>query len=203
MAASIGLHSIALQLPMIAPEQTNNVTPEPKPSHDLSVVELTTESVNTRPVTAVAPTPIETPQPSEPQLEPAIPNQLTDTPALETSTETQTPETPPLGPDETDPVPYAHFPHPAAATAGCQSRDNCWSMPGNSRQVTRDLQTQLEAEGYRLEPQERETGIRVYAVSREGNVEYYLNVIEIAGETQYITTEQPMTVDQLNELRAS
>ncbi len=64
------------------------------------------------------------------------------------------------------------------------------------------LEQDLQSRGYMIDQLELadDTGIRVYAVSKAGEIAYYLNLLSTFEGTVYIVSEQPMTREELNAM---
>ena len=222
--ASLGVHGALLWVPLgershpegeimtIAPEAS---TPEP-----LTVVSLPTlvpapAAVPAGPLPAPPP-PAIAPEPPLPEAGAGIPQAAaaaptespTESPAAKDSAD-PAPAAPPQDiptPPPPEPPPYADFPHPEGAAAGCQGVANCWRSPaGNWSQEAQGLRSQLEAQGYDLDNitdqvLADETGVRIYAVRKNGAPEYYLNFISVAGALVYAMTEHPMTQAEVDAI---
>jgi len=96
----------------------------------------------------------------------------------------------------------ANFPH-ATTTQACDQVEQCWRSPDSQwRGLAQTLEADLAAQGYELTemPLDDETGRRIYEVSKESEVVYYLNVISTLEGTVYRVTEQPLTADEMNAI---
>ncbi|MBD0267650.1 MAG: hypothetical protein ICV77_05075 [Cyanobacteria bacterium Co-bin8] len=208
--ASLSLHGLLLKLPLAvlhpSSETENPVEPETvtetvavtllPPAPKVEVIDplpaaLETPSPQTAPPPSPAPRPT-SPAPVQPEL-PLPVEAVTELPS----------DPPPPSPADTPPDPYAGFPHLAGATAGCQDLSNCWRSEADSwRAAARTLQAQLESQGYELDDKTEEilgedTGVRIYAVTRDGSPAYYLNLVSVTGGILYTMTPEPMTADAI------
>jgi len=108
-------------------------------------------------------------------------------------------------------VPWGSFPHIPGVETGCGDRpDDCWQIPGDPawRTIARSLTATLREQGYSIQDvTERylssSTGQLIYAVSKEGEPAYYLNVVSNLEGTRYLTTEEPLTDAEFQQLRGS
>lgn len=225
---SVSLHSAVFLLPLprvntasdfaVAPAE-----PEQNSDTEIAVVTLPNES-DTAPQTDDAPSETTSPERSQSAVEPPDPtlDNLQPRPSAEPQSadpqSDQSESNQSQRPDDSDddggtsqdddddpPSPYANFPHldGVEADSNCLGQENCWRLPGTSLNVVRDLDTRLEQQGYSLESNTRDTGIRVFSVSKDGEFSYYLNVLEMANtsETRYIITEERLPFETLNRLR--
>lgn len=159
------------------PSRTSARPPNPQPAP------VTTPQANPQP-TSVA-----TPQPNPPPA-PVITPQPNPQP-----TPTPEPESEP-----TDLIP--NFPHLAGAVAGCQNREDCYAVPGETlRGVTLSLRTSLEAQGYQVQLRSdlgNDQGTRVYAVTHPDRSEpLFLSVFsfyspETGDMARYVLTQEPV-----------
>lgn len=182
------------------------VTVLPKPAVDPPPAEI--------PVTPVAPAPA-----AVPQVAPQAPTEPLPTVQPESPPEPVTavpepapftPPEPPTPPEPAPPAPYADFPHLEGAQAACEGVADCWRSPVSSswRGAAGDLQARLEAQGYTVsnitgEVLSIDSGVRVYAVSKPGEADYYLNLVSVREGVLYTMTAEPMTTDQVLDLQRS
>ncbi|MBE9112343.1 hypothetical protein IQ273_23370, partial [Nodosilinea sp. LEGE 07298] len=117
---------------------------------------------------------------------------------------------PPAASEPAPPALYANFPHLDGAQAACEGLADCWRSPVSSswRGAASDLQARLEAQGYTLsnvtgEVLSLDSGVRVYAVSKPGEANYYLNLVSVRDGVLYTMTAEPMTTDQVLALQQS
>jgi N-dimethylarginine dimethylaminohydrolase len=99
----------------------------------------------------------------------------------------------------------AEFPHFEGVQAGCNGLLDCWKTPETQwRDVSSNLEQNLEAQGYEVKPLDLEddTGRRVYEVSKEGEIKYYLNVLSTQRGTVYKISREPLTREELNQAAA-
>ena len=109
------------------------------------------------------------------------------------------------------PAPFADFPHLDGAEATCPGLATCWRSPVSSswRAAAGDLQNRLEAQGYRLSNVTGEflaidSGVRVYAVTKAGEPDYFLSFVSMSdGGVLYTMTPEPMTREQVLALQRS
>ncbi|PZV03754.1 MAG: hypothetical protein DCF32_13245, partial [Leptolyngbya sp.] len=108
------------------------------------------------------------------------------------------------------PSPYASFPHLEGAQAACEGLADCWLSPVDSswRGAAVDLQARLESQGYTVsnitgEVLSIDSGVRVYAVSKPGEPDYYLNLVSVQEGVLYTMTAAPMSDDQVLALQRS
>ncbi|MBD2109551.1 hypothetical protein [Nodosilinea sp. FACHB-13] len=151
----------------------------------------------TAPQASIAPAPAAQPKPS-PQPTAAAPEPASTPPAAPAS------ESP--GP----PALYANFPHLDGAQAACQGLADCWRSPVSSswRSAAGDLQARLESQGYTVsnitgDVLSIDSGVRVYAVSKPGKPNYYLNLVSVREGVLYTMTAEPITSDQVLALQRS
>ncbi|MEA5420215.1 hypothetical protein VB712_13375 [Spirulina sp. CCNP1310] len=167
---------------------------------------------NPQPARTVAPPP--NPQPPPPQANASVPSPQPSPPQTP-NPETQPSPTPQPGPapspspepEPTDLIP--DFPHMAGAVAGCQNREDCYAVPGETlRSVTGNLRASLAAQGYSLRERADlgdDQGIRVYEVTHPDRPEpLFLTVVafnspETGGDVaRYILAPEP--VENLRDL---
>ncbi|MEA5451581.1 hypothetical protein VB780_23595 [Leptolyngbya sp. CCNP1308] len=149
--------------------------------------------------TAPIPTAQSEAAPSQPQPVAAAPE-----PAPFTPPESSAADEPP------PPALYANFPHLDGARAACEGLADCWRSPVSSswRSAAGDLQARLESQGYTVsnvtgEVLSIDSGVRVYAVSKPGEAEYYLNLVSVREGVLYTMTAEPMTSEQVLALQRS
>ncbi|TVQ55093.1 MAG: hypothetical protein EA366_11200, partial [Spirulina sp. DLM2.Bin59] len=103
-------------------------------------------------------------------------------------------------PESTDLIP--DFPHVSGAVAGCQGREDCYAVPGETlRGVTRNLWASLTAQGYELRERADlgdDQGTRVYEVTHPDRPEpLFLSVFsfyspETGDMARYILAQEPV-----------
>jgi hypothetical protein len=81
-------------------------------------------------------------------------------------------------------------------------------VTGSWRSAAGNLQERLESQGYTVsnitgEVLSIDSGVRVYAVSKPGEPDYYLNLVSVQEGVLYTMTAEPMTADQVLELQRS
>lgn len=172
-----------------------------------------------RPV-VVSPSPSPAPQPTPaatPSATPLPTPSPTPTPAAPTETPaaiaTPSPDgLPSPSPTPSPDVPFADFPHLEGAEPGCGATPSadaadapvtCWQLADSQwRTVSQSVIQALESNGYELTAIElaSETGRRLYAVSQEGEVKYYLALVSTLNGTRYQLTPERPTEQQLDEL---
>ncbi len=80
-------------------------------------------------------------------------------------------------------------------------------MSSSWRSAAGDLQARLEAQGYTVSNVTGEvlsiSGVQVYAVSKPGEANYYLNLVSVGKGLLYTMTAEPMTADQVVALQRS
>ncbi|MBE9137828.1 hypothetical protein IQ254_11595 [Nodosilinea sp. LEGE 07088] len=213
--ASLGGHGVLLALVVPSPN------PEPLPVEvlDESPAAPDDVSVTVLPKPAPEPAPTVTPQasvqasPPAPQAQSPEPVQQVESGPISAAPE-PAPFTPPPAPPEPvepqAPAPYANFPHLPGAEVGCNGANDCWRSPVSSswRSAAGDLQAQLEAQGYRVDNVTGDvlsidSGVRVYAVSKPGEANYYLNLVSVQDGVLYTMTVEPMTTEQVLALQQS
>ncbi len=100
---------------------------------------------------------------------------------------------------------YADFPHVDNAQAGCNGLQDCWQTPETQwRTVSQNLEENLKAKGYVVKQLDLadDTGIRVYQVSKNGETQYYLNLLSTGQGTVYRFSQEPLTREELNKTAA-
>ncbi|MGB3200031.1 MAG: hypothetical protein WBA99_03960 [Nodosilinea sp.] len=117
---------------------------------------------------------------------------------------------PPAAAEPEPPALYANFPHLDGAQAACEGLADCWRSPVSSswRGAANDLKERLEAQGFTLsnvtgEVLSIDSGARVYAVSKPGEADYYLNLVSVREGVLYTMTAEPMTSAQVLALQRS
>ncbi|HEY9646820.1 MAG TPA: hypothetical protein V6C88_10640 [Chroococcidiopsis sp.] len=174
------------------------VTPKPTPSPPLA---SPSPVANPQPSTVPAspsPTPAATPTPTASPTPTATPSPTPSPTATPISTPTPTPP----------PLPYANFPQApnavqfADAVAGCDRSSECWRTPNTQwRTVAQDLRSTLESENYSLQEIDLGmTGGRLYEVSKDGQIEYYVAFVSTPNGTVYALTQEQPSCTQLYEL---
>lgn len=81
-------------------------------------------------------------------------------------------------------------------------------MESSWRSAAGDLKERLEAQGYTVsnitgEVVAIDSGVRVYAVSKPGEPDYYLNLVSVREGLLYTMTAEPITSDQVLALQRS
>lgn len=224
--ASLAAHGVLLALALPSSDQTSpkNTSAEASPEpEDIAVTMLpkaTVEEIPAEeapveaPVTApaaVSPAPPQqAPQaaaPTAPKSAPEPPPQIAE-PAPRPSFDP--PPAPPVEPEPAEPLPYANFPHLEGAQSTCEGLVDCWRSPVSSswRGAAGDLQERLESQGYSVnnvtgEVLSIDSGVRVYAISKPGESDYYLNLVSVRDGLLYTMTPEPMTTEQVLALQRS
>ncbi|MBW4460654.1 MAG: hypothetical protein KME47_10510 [Nodosilinea sp. WJT8-NPBG4] len=193
------LEDVALTVLPPAVEAPPAVAPVKAPSALASAqprAATTAASPQTAPQTSIAPIPAAQPKPSP---QPAAAPEPASTPPASPASE-------PPGP----PALYANFPHLDGAQAACEGLADCWRSPVSSswRSAAGDLEARLESQGYTVsnitgEVLSIDSGVRVYAVSKPGEPNYYLNLVSVREGVLYTMTAEPMTSDQVLALQRS
>ncbi|MDX2215197.1 MAG: hypothetical protein SFY66_18060 [Oculatellaceae cyanobacterium bins.114] len=165
-----------------------------------------TPSASPLPVRPAAPPPVSEPVASEPVVSPPDP---TPTPQASVSPTPINPEqdltTPaqPL-PEPTSALPdTADFPHMTGAQPSCGGQSGCWQIADTQwRAIARTFEQDLQDRGYDIDQLQLadDTGLRVYAVSKAGEVSYYLNLLSTLQGTLYILSDQPLSREALSEM---
>lgn len=219
LLTSLGLHSLALWLPIPFQREIQEVEAEKTTSESLPVTVLPATKPRSTPQPSTPPPPVpRSPSPTptvsaSPLLEtlPASPPEAKQQSAAPIPAENPellpkpTAPAPPIAESESpEPTPYADFPHLSEDTTECEERTNCWrgQTINGWRSAMSALEENLVGQGYELVPVTEETGISVYAVEKEGETEYYLNLAStLEGGILYALTEQPMTPEELSDMR--
>lgn len=170
---------------------------------------------------AVAPAVQPAPQPMPPQpnaIRQAIPREIAPVETQPVSPAATPPEpaafvpppSPPTASEPETPAPYANFPHLDGAQAACEGVADCWRSPVSSswRGAASEIKERLEAQGYTLsnvtgDVLSIDSGARVYAVTKPGEANYYLNLVSVRDGVLYTMTAEPMTSDQVLALQRS
>ncbi|MBD1873498.1 hypothetical protein H6F75_08395 [Nodosilinea sp. FACHB-131] len=178
--------------PAVAPVKAPPALASPQPG-----VATTAAPPQAAPQASPAPVPADQPKPS-PQPAAAAPEPAPTPPAVPAS---ELPGPPGL---------YANFPHLDGAQAACQWLADCWRSPVSSswRSAAGDLQARLESQGYTVsnitgEVLSIDSGVRVYAVSKPGEPNYYLNLVSVREGVLYTMTAEPITSDEVLALQRS
>jgi hypothetical protein len=219
-AASLGAHGVLLALVMPGQESAHQPSEPPAetlpPPSDVAVTVLPrSEEVAPPPEATTVPTPAVAP-PAPPAAATAAPPETVVPPQVVAPPEVpEAPDTTVLPPPATvlepePPPPFANFPHLDGAQATCPGLATCWRSPVSSswRTAASDLQDRLEAQGYRLnnvtgEVLAIDSGVRVYAVSKAGEPDYFLNLISVSDGVLYTMTPEPITTEQVLALQRS
>lgn len=220
VAASLAAHGALLAL--VLPSPTPEHLPADSPVEPPVALEAIAVTVLPKPVIADA-LPAEelaqpvAPAPAAPQAAPPalvvpsaiVPPVSPPTPSPVASEPPPLPPPAPPAPPEEVPGPYVNFPHLGGQTA-CPGLSDCWRSPVSSswRSVASDLEGRLEAQGYTLsnvtgEVLSIDSGVRVYAVSKPGEPDYFLNLVSVGDGVLYTMTSEPMTSDQVLALQRS
>ncbi len=218
--ASLAAHGVLLALVIPdsspAPPLAEDLAKTPPPLDDVTLTVLP-PTVETSPTVAPAepmPTTTAAPPPVAPQAPTApIPAAQPQPSPQPVATDPEPAVTPPLEPVSEPPAPpalYADFPHLDGAQAACEGLADCWRSPVSSswRSAAGDLQTRLESQGYTVsnitgEVLSIDSGVRVYAVSKPGEPNYYLNLVSVREGLLYTMTAAPMTSEQVLALQRS
>ncbi|MGF1517289.1 MAG: hypothetical protein ACFCVB_05720 [Nodosilinea sp.] len=222
VAASLGAHGVLLAL-MMPGQESDLQPPEPPaetlpPPNDVAVTVLPRpEDVAPPPEAAIAPTTaVAPPAPPAPVAPAAAPPEVVTPPEVVAPPNSPAAPAPPAPPppatvlEPDPPAPFADFPHLDGAQATCPGLATCWRSPVSSswRTAANDLQDRLEAQGYRLsnvtgEVLAIDSGVTVYAVSKAGEPDYFLNLISVSDGVLYTMTPEPMTTEQVLTLQRS
>lgn len=161
------------------------------------------------PLPAAAPPavrPVAAPRPpvpvSSPVARPPVPSPSPVAQATPSPTPTPTPEETPASPS----VFPQNF-HPSDAQPGCdRDRQNCWQTAETRwRSVALNFEQTLEQRGYEVQPLDdldQDTGVRMFRISKDGNAQYYLTVVSTLAGTRYAHSEQRLSLEEINQLRA-
>jgi hypothetical protein len=229
VVASLGGHGVLLALVMPG-QESDPQPPDPPaetlpPLNDVAVTVLPRSEAEVAPppeAPTPTPAPVAPPAPSAP-MAPAAAAPETVAPAEAAAPEAVTPPeavAPPAPPavrsapttvlEPEPPAPFANFPHLAGAQATCPGLATCWRSPVSSswRAAASDLRDRLESQGYRLsnvtgEVLAIDSGVRVYAVSKAGEPDYFLNLVSVSDGVLYTMTAEPMTTEQVLALQRS
>ena len=182
-----------------------SVTVLPSPAPPPAVVPVPpAPAAPAAPVTQAAP---QAPTAPLPTVQPQVPPQPA-APAPEPAP--FTPPEPAAAPEPPPPALYADFPHLEGAQAACEGLADCWRSPVSSswRGAAGDLQARLEAQGYTVsnvtgEVLSIDSGVLVYAVTKPGEADYYLNFVSVDNDVLYTMTAIPMTEAQVVALQRS
>ncbi len=223
--ASLAAHGVLLAMVVPdsnpAPSPVEAVTETSPPIDDVAVTVLPKTATDSPPaVVPAAPVATAPAQTAPAQTAPQAPTMPIPTVAPEASPQPVAaapelaPFTPPAEPATPDPPAppslYANFPHLEGAQAACEGLADCWRSPVGSswRSAAGDLQARLESQGYTVsnitgDVLSIDSGVRVYAVSKPGEPEYYLNLVSVREGLLYTMTAVPMTSDQVLALQRS
>ena len=205
----------AVELDPIAPTQDSDESPEeaiatiplaaltpptPDPTPE-PIPESTAEApVNPTPVSQRQATPPPQPQPT-PDSEAKTPEpEPTPEPTPDWQAKTIEPEPTPEPTPEPRQELVAGIPHLEGAEPGCHGSLDCHFLEGATvRAVTQDLQGSLEAQGFQWRLSYRDTGLRVYEISREDQPPQFLHIAsDNAGrDTFYVLAPQQQTLEEL------
>ncbi len=204
-----------------APFPVEDLAETSPPLDDVSVTVLPKSAVDSPPAVApaapVATAPAAPVSPAAPQAPTAPIPTAQPEPPPQPQPVAAAPEPAPFTPPESSaaqapppPALYANFPHLEGAQAACEGLADCWRSPVSSswRSAAGDLQARLESQGYTVrnitgEVLSIDSGVRVYAVSKPGKAEYYLNLVSVREGVLYTMTAEPMTSDQVLALQRS
>lgn len=225
LLVSLLLHGMVLTLPLLS--EAPPEVPEPDRISLTPMPTVATSPRLPRPVASSSPSSVATPSPAPPPLvappspvtvrrspPPAVLPQpaATPTPSLQPSPgRSPAPQATlaPLPVDSPSPeVPetaWADFPH-GEGTVTCEGQDNCWQTPETQwRSLAHTFQQTLQSQGYVLEDITEQqlssiTGRRIYAVKKDGETQYFLNVVSTPQGTRYVNSEEPLSEAELNQL---
>ncbi|WP_155523779.1 hypothetical protein [Nodosilinea nodulosa] len=222
VVASLAAHGVLLALALPATHQRPDTlaeAPEPEAPapENVAVTVLpkpVAEEVLAEPAlveaTPAAPPVSPAPQAAAPATPESAPEPLPQTAAPAPNPAFEPPPAPPVETEPTEPSPYANFPHLEGAQTTCEGLTDCWRSPVSSswRGAAGDLQERLEAQGYRVDNVTSEvlsvdSGVRVYAVSKPGEADYYLNLVSVQDGVLYTMTTAPITTEQVLALQRS
>lgn len=185
---------------------TPPATPSPKPSPVASVNASPQPVAIARPpaatVASIPPVaPVVAPSAAPPSPSPA------PTSAIEPvqANPTPSPTTPPT-PEASEPTTaWDSFPHPTN-TATCEGLEDCWVAPQSRwQELFREFEQSLQAEGYVLNDISEQrlsstSGRRIFAIEKDNEPQYYLNMVSTPDGIRYLNTEEPLSEAELNEL---
>jgi hypothetical protein len=221
VAASLGGHGLLLALVMpTSPPSVPERAEVPMAEVAVAVLPRSTEVPPPAEVSPVEVPPVEVPPAASPPVASIPPVSVTVAPPAVAPTPPPAPAVAPepesvaavpaVAPEPEPPAPFANFPHLAGAQATCQGLAVCWRSPVTSswRSAASDLQDRLEAQGYQLsnvtgEVLSIDSGVRVYAVRKAGEPQYFLNLISVSDGVLYTMTPEPMTTEQVLALQRS
>lgn len=211
--ASLGLHAIALVIPLPSSDSSSEQPPEQNP---VKVVKLPKPSPTTRqsPQAVSTPVPKKSPLPRKPAAaSPAsVQTSVAATPRATPSTRppaaspspdpTSSPSvTPSVTPTPDPPDALATVLNRGDAKPGCKNLGDCWQVEESQwRSFAGDLKQQLEQQGYQVEPVDQgdDTGMQVYKVSKNG-VQKYLHLISRDQRTVYLLQPELLNRDELEQ----
>ncbi|WOD39557.1 hypothetical protein [Nodosilinea sp. E11] len=219
VAASLGVHGVLLALVMPGQESAPQPPAPPAetlpPPNDVAVTVLPRSEAVAPPSEAPPAPAVAPPAPTAPVAPTAAAPAAVAPPEAVVPPETPAALAPAVAPppatlEPEPPAPFADFPHLAGAQATCPGLATCWRSPVSSswRTAAGDLQDRLEAQGYRLsnvtgEVLAIDSGVRVYAVSKAGEPDYFLNLVSVSDGVLYTMTPEPMTTEQVLALQRS
>jgi len=98
------------------------------------------------------------------------------------------------------------MPHFEGAIAGCAGQEVCWQTEVNWRRARQTLVEDLQEQGYTLRDVTTEyltdtDYANIFAVERNSEVAYYLHFVSNLTGGRYITTEEPLTPEELDRYR--
>lgn len=186
----------------VPPPPTPSVAPsirvQARPSAPPAITPTSTPSPTPAPAATNSPQPAPSPSPApNPSPSPSPSPTPTPTPSVDPNASTTVLSTLPNPPD---------FPHAEGSQPGCGGQAVCWQTDNTQwRSVARTFEQTLEDQGYDVNQLELETdtGVRVYAVSKEGEIPYYLNLLSTLDGTVYVLSDKPLTPQELTEMAAA
>jgi len=197
------------------PTTTRLSQPSPSPQVRASPTPTPSPVVRPSPSPAIAPPPVQqpaaiAPPPSTPAASPnptpaPPPPPSPDTTASPPPEATLLPPVPPVPDPDVPETAWANFPHPEGSTT-CDEVENCWVSPESRwRSLVESFEQTLQAQGYTLNDVTEQylstiTGRRIYAVEKDGETQYFLNVISTLQGTRYINSDEPLSESELDQL---
>lgn len=215
LLAALGLHAIALLLPLPAWKSPESAQ-QPAPAEVDLEVALSPMPVPRQPV----PSPPPSPAPARPApsvaLRPPTQSVQPVRPILPQPRPVQPPVAAPAAPPAPSPtptplpspepvpapaIPFADLPQLAGTEVGCFGLSTCHQLSNGTsfRAAGQTLEAELVAQGYqvRLRDDLEETGRKVYEISKDDKTRF-LNVLSTdVGTTVYLVTPQPIHLAEL------
>ncbi len=172
-----------------SPQPSASLTPSPKPSPAPSVIAT--------PPVRVAPSP---PLAARPATPPPPQRSPQPTPSPRSASPSPTPSPDPVPPPA---IPFSDVPVLAGAQTGCYGMGVCHQLTDGTpfRSAGQNLESQFQSQGYTVQLRDdlEETGRKIYELTRSGETRF-LNVFSInVGETIYLVTPQPISLQELEE----